>query len=221
MTFKINELENFNCVEKCKNIFFLFLFISITNVTFSQKVKNVPKVTSVSSSYSSYGFSKGDFVVTGAFGVKSSSVGGTSSTSFKILPSLGYFVSDKIAIGGTLGYVQNGSGSGIVNTATNDFIVGLFGRYYMKPKSQFTFFGQGLLSFVSSSPQTGNGSSTTFGLGFSPGLNYFVSNRFSLEATFGEIGFKSTSVSGGGSSNTGFNFGFDLTDIGFGLNYKF
>jgi hypothetical protein len=221
MAFKINELQNFEIVKRYKNIFFLFLFISITNVTFSQKVKSVPKVSNVSNSYSSYGFSKGDFIVTGAFGVKSSSVGGTSSTSFKILPSLGYFVSEKIAIGATLGYVQNGSGSGIGNAATNDFIVGLFGRYYMKPKSQFTFFGQGLLSFVSSSPQGGGNSATTFGLGFSPGLNYFVSNRFSLEATFGEIGFKSTSSGGGGGSNTGFNFGFDLTDIGFGLNYKF
>lgn len=221
MTFKINQSENFRIMKKFKNIFFLFLFISISNVTFSQRIKPNPKPSSVSNSNSSYGFSKGDFIVTGAFGVKSSSVGGTSSTSFKILPSLGYFVSDKIAIGGTLGYEQNGSGSGIGNTATNDFIVGLFGRYYMKPKSQFTFFGQGLLSFVSSSPQGGGNSASTFGLGFSPGLNYFVSNRFSLEATFGEIGFKTTSSGGGGSSNTGFNFGFDLTDIGFGLNYKF
>ncbi len=214
MGFKINELVNFKKSRKSKNVFIILFLIFISNSVFSQKVKSVSKPTS-----SSYGFSKGDFIITGAFGVKSTSVGGTSSTSFKILPSLGYFVSEKIAIGGTLGYQQNGAGNG--NAATNDFIVGLFGRYYMKPKSQFTFFGQGLLSFVSSSPQGGGGSSTTFGLGFSPGLNYFVSNRFSLEATFGEIGFKSTSSSGGGGSNTGFNFGFDLTDIGFGLNYKF
>jgi hypothetical protein len=208
-----------------KGLFILALIFTI-NATYSQKIKKSSSSSSSSdggSRSSSYGFKEGDFVVTGAFGVTSSSAGGTSNTSFKILPSLGYFISDKIAIGGTLGYEKNGGGlaGGVVTGGTNNFIVGAFGRYFITPKSQFSLFGQGLLKFISSSPEGGSGSNTTFGLGFSPGLNYFVSSRFSLEATFGEVGFESQSASGGGGSNTGIKFGLDMTDINLGLTYKF
>jgi opacity protein-like surface antigen len=162
-----------------------------------------------SSSSSSYGFDKSDWFISGSFGFKSTGTGGTNQNTFEIIPSVGYFVTDKIAIGGLLGYRK---------AATDQILFGVFGRYYTKPKSQFSLFGQAGISVVSESNGGGGGSATNFGFALKPGLNYFVSNRFSLEATFGAIGFESKS--NGGTSNTDFEFGIDLTKIGFGLNYK-
>ncbi len=205
----------------------ILTFILAFNFSFAQKKKGTQTSTTTTSSEvrssksSGMGFGKDDFVISGAFGVTSASGGGGSSaTTFKILPSAAYFISDKMAIVGKIGYAQNGGtvSSGVITGASDDLVVAAGLRFYKTPGSQFSLFAQGLIEFTSKS-FGGGGSGTQFGIVFNPGINYFVSNSFSIEATFGEVGFRS--LSRGGASNTDIVLGLDLSQIGFGLNYKF
>jgi Outer membrane protein beta-barrel domain len=168
------------------------------------------------------GFRKGDILVSGLFGYSSKGQGDAKESTFGFVPSVGYFIGEKMAVGIAIGFKSTSSKPAIGDSTSNSaFLAGLFGRYYWTPKSQFSLFGQAGLEFASQSSGGGNGSVTTFGLGIKPGVSYFLSNHFNIDATFGQIGFSNTSGSSGGPSNTNFDFGFDLTQINFGLSYKF
>lgn len=205
---------------KKQSLLFLALIL-FTSFSFAQKKKGTQTSTTTTSSEvrssksSGMGFGKGDFVISGAFGFTSSE----GNSSFKILPSAAYFLKDNLALIGTIGYEENAGSSSSTPGGSDDFIVAAGVRLFKNPASQFSLFAQGLLEFRSQS-FGGNANGSSIGIAFSPGINYFVSNSFSIEATFGEIGFGSTSPPVG-DSTSGFNFGIDMRDIGFGLNYKF
>jgi Outer membrane protein beta-barrel domain len=175
-----------------------------------------------SSSSSQLGFEKGDIFVTGTFGYASKSNGATSEGTFAIQPGVGYFIKDNIAIGATIGFVNSSSKpvGGGSSASNSEFGIGLMARYYTTPASQFSLFAQGAFEFKSQSFD-GGGSTTGFGINAKPGINYFVSPHFSLEATIGEIGFSSLKAKDATDANNDFNFGFNLREIMLGLNYKF
>ena len=57
--------------------------------------------------------------------------------------------------------------------------------------------------------------------GVTPGINYFVSDHFSIEAGFGRLGYTSTkSNASGDKGSSSFGLNLDLSTISFGLNYK-
>ncbi len=208
-----------------KKVFLVLIVVVTTSLVSAQKRKIVKSssVTSTSSSFSSkgVGYNKGDFFVSGSFGYIAKDTGASKDGTFGFAPSLGYFIKDKIALGVSLGFKNTSSTpNGGSSSSVSEFGVGIFGRYYMKPSSQFSLFGQAGIEFASQNQSGGGNSLTRFGVAFKPGLNYFVSERFSLEATFGEVGFTNRS-GGGGNSTTDFNFGLNLTQLGIGLNYKF
>ncbi len=208
-----------------KKSLIILAFILAFNFSFAQKKKGTQTSTTTTSSEvkssksSGMGFDSGDFVISGSFGVNSSS----GTTTFKILPSAAYFIKDNMAIVGSIGYEQGaGSNSAPISitgltAGSDDIIIAAGLRLFKNPKSQFSLFAQGLIEFRSQS-FGGGGSGTQFGIVFNPGINYFVSNSFSIEATFGEVGFRSTSS--GGSSSSGVELGIDMRNIGFGLTYK-
>ncbi len=162
------------------------------------------------------GFNKGDFSISGQFGVTSKSTKltdafgnqiSTSTTTIGIAPSAQYFLTNAISLGGTIGF-RNESNSSSSNSA-NTFLFGAFARYYFSAPKQFSLFGQGGIGIES------QGDLTTFTVGVKPGLSYFLSNHFAVEATVGEVGVRAT------DGNTDFNFGLDLNSIGIGVLYKF
>ncbi len=171
------------------------------------------------------GFSKGDVLVSGAFSFnsnKNDSSGNYKSSNFKIQPRVGYFVSDNIAIGGTLGYETTNitETEGDTELSSNTFSIGGFGRYYFTPADKFSLFGDLSLAYVSreidSLPKI-NG----FGAGLGLGMNYFVSSNWALEAGLGLLSFSSAKFDGASDSSTNFNLGLNLTQISIGVNYKF
>jgi Outer membrane protein beta-barrel domain len=185
-----------------------------TTITASEPVVRSSSSSSSSSTSSSSsaqeGFRQSDIFVSGSFGYTSSKDAGVSTSKTSILPSLGYFIKDNIALVGTVGFESNDTG---VGSSTNSFVLGAAARYYMTPTSKFSLFGEAGIGFKSGD------NTTILTVGVSPGLNYFLNNHFSVEATVGEFGIVNTS--GGGASNTDLNFGADLTKLGLGLNYKF
>jgi Outer membrane protein beta-barrel domain len=205
-----------------KKLFLTTTLLFIVFASWSQKTKSVSSSSNYSYSGSSMGYKKGDIFASGQFGFSSKGQGDAKESTFGFVPSVGYFIGEKMAVGIAIGFKSSTSKPAQGDSTTNSaFLAGLFGRYYWTPKSQFSLFGQAGLEFASQSSGGNSGSVTTFGLGIKPGVSYFLSNHFNIDATFGQIGFSNTSGSGGGSSNTNFDFGFDLTQINFGLSYKF
>lgn len=177
---------------------------------------------------SNLGFAKGDVFVSGALKFSSDSkVYNYKEDNFVFAPSLGYFVTDNIALGVNLnlgsGSVQATSTSGKSKTST--FGAGIAGRYYFTPASQFTLFVELGAAFgtVKSTPVLGNSTKVnSFGVALAPGLDYFVSKNFSLETKIALLSYASGKGDWTGAENaSSVRFGADWTSFTFGANYKF
>lgn len=176
----------------------------------------------------SNGFAKGDVFLSGTVGFSSESTGDAKTTGFNIAPSAGYFVNENIAVGLSLGYnsLKNEVPSNPVTSESKytSFGVGAFGRYYFTPGNSFSLFGQLGVGYESGKLEQNSDESKTdsFNIGVAPGINYFVSEHFALEATFGILGYSTSKPDFDGADSTNsFDFGLNLDNINFGIVYKF
>lgn len=179
---------------------------------------------------STTGFAEGDLFMSGSFGYSSTKTGDVKSNEFSIAPRVGYFVTNNIAVGGQLGYVSgtdtevDGMG-GTFDVDTNVFTVGAFGRYYFTPARNFSFFGHLGFDYATAKTETegvdGEVKADGFQIALAPGISYFVSEHIALEATFGNLGYNTYEVDGAEDSTDSFELSADLTNITFGILYKF
>ena len=169
------------------------------------------------------GFAKGDVFVSGAFSIGSEKTGDDKSNGFEIEPKVGYFVTENIAIGGKLGFASYKAEDTFGDTDDlSALTVGAFGRYYMTPASQFSLFGQLGFDYSTIDDKLADVQENEFGLNLGLGLSYFVSNNWSIEATWAGLGYTSNDNGGNGAEKTNsFGLGADLRAISFGVNYKF
>ncbi|WP_062055614.1 outer membrane protein [Aquimarina longa] len=174
------------------------------------------------------GFANGDIFISGSVGYSSSSTGEFKTNTFTFSPRAAYFATENIAIGAKLKFNNETNKNG-GNKAKNDsFGIGAFGRYYFTPASKFSIFAELGLDYRSSKRDDGNTAtpdvkSTGFGIAVGPGVSYFISNNFALEANWGALGYgsdKPKDVPNAKSTDT-FNLNADLEDITLGLVYKF
>ncbi|TYB72615.1 porin family protein [Bizionia gelidisalsuginis] len=175
------------------------------------------------------GFAKGDVFMSGSVGFESDSQGDTSLKGFTVAPRAAYFISDNIALGAKLGYTSSKEeDEGFATTQETEVTAieaGVFGRYYFTPASQFSIFTELGAGYVHSKyEETGDPEikADGFNVAFAPGVSYFISNNFALEASYGLISYNSDKVDvDGAESRDRFNAGLDLGDINLGLVYKF
>ncbi|HEX8574798.1 MAG TPA: outer membrane beta-barrel protein [Flavobacterium sp.] len=177
------------------------------------------------------GFANGDAFISGGFSFGSTKNGDFKESSFQIAPSVGFFVTPNIALGGRVGYASESEndlvGASLVETTVSTFGVGVFGRYYTTPASKFSIFGE--LGFVYETAKVGDDSpgsedskANGFGIELAPGVSYFLSKNFALEAKWGVLGYSSAKADVEGAEATNnFSIGLNLSDISFGLVYKF
>jgi hypothetical protein len=170
----------------------------------------------------SEGFAKEDLFITGSVSFGSGNVGSTGekTNNFTFSPSVGYFATEKIAIGVGLNIGTSTSEVSSVSTKTNNFGINAFGRYYFTPASKFSLFGHASVGFGSA--KVDSFKTNSFNLGIAPGINYFLSENFALETTWGVLSYNSekADVDGAKAANN-FNLGVNLSDIKLGLVYKF
>lgn len=179
------------------------------------------------------GFAKGDLFISGAFTLSSSKTGDFKENFFEVAPRVGYFVTENIAIGASIGYQSNKldfDGEDVANTGLG---LGAFGRYYFTPANKFSLFAEfgfdytsfdneyfifdGELEVPGSSIE-----SKEIGIGLGFGMNYFVSSNFSIEAGVGVLGYTSNDNGGDGAEKTNtLSLGGDWRAVTFGVNYKF
>ena len=189
-------------------------------------------MTSVNAQDDSSGLAKSDIYMTGTVGFNSSTASSNvvgsvdvdnSATEFS--PAVGYMVSDNIALEVGLSYSSSDDGSS--ETTGTEFQVGA--RWFMNPADKFSLsvgvglgFGSATTSTVGT---TVEGEVSGLAFQIAPAINYWMSDSWGLFAEIAAFEYASTTVGNSATSDeaeltsTGLNV--DLSDINFGLVYKF
>ncbi|MGE8552644.1 MAG: outer membrane beta-barrel protein [Chryseobacterium jejuense] len=168
--------------------------------------------------------------------------------SFKVLPTVGYFVNTNLAVGLGVGYKNdNVKTVTTIGTTTVDgketvsgFVVAPFVRKYWTVGEKLYIFGQLEVPMVfgqnkdeSTSTTTVGGTTvtsststkdnfTSIGVNVKPGLDYFLNKNWSIEATFGEFGYNTNKVNVDGAKRVNdYKFGLNLSSVTFGVKYVF
>lgn len=131
------------------------------------------------------------------------------TTQFHFSPEAGYTLNDKWAIGTIISFHSNKWG----DAKQNYFSINPYGRY--------TFYRNNLLSlFAEGGPtlqilnETGDDSDTAFGLGIRPGITIRLTDKISVLARCGNLGYS--------ESDETRSFSFTLSNsLSFGLFYSF
>jgi outer membrane protein len=179
-----------------------FLFIAIAFIAFQTS--------------NAQSFAKGDTFVEGTV----SFVTGDSNETFNFNPAVGYFVTDKVAVGVELNTQSTENAAGV--KTSDSFGVGAFARYYfLKIGERFNVYSQ--LGLGTSDDKVTDVKSTDVKAGL--GANYFVTKNLSLTLKLTELARYSSVKTGGVSANetsigfSGVNNPFATPT--FGLNYRF
>jgi len=162
----------------------------------------------------SFGFAQGNIFVEGSLGYSTSDDKNTKlkGHEFNLTPQVGYFVTDKFAAGVYFDLMtsKDDNYSGVKDiTKTNNFNVGVFGRYYFLELGQrFKFYGQANVGFAHTkttleSPGSKvdiKGSGVNVGLDL--GLNYFVTKNIAVNFAFADlVDYTTTKPKGGKAQN--------------------
>ena len=177
------------------------------------------------------GFAKGDVFVSGAVTLSSAKKGDFKANAFEIAPKVGYFVTENIAVGASVGFQSLKFDNGAADATNSGLGLGAFGRYYFTPADKFSLFAELGFDYTSFDEEFdaedgtvygGSFESKEVGFGLGAGMNYFVSSNFSIEAGVAVLGYSSNDNGGNGADKTNtFQFGGDWRAVTFGVNYKF
>lgn len=151
----------------------------------------------------------------------------TSNYNLDLSPSVGKFLSEKLAIGLALHVSLAGNKTNVIaETISKSSTLGIspFLRYYALRWNKFSVYGQGNIGLDFSNSRNTTVGVTTDGpkstrvyLTFYPGLSYDVSEKLSLQTSLNILSFGYyNSITNDGSSKdkrSGFNIGAGLVDI--------
>lgn len=141
--------------------------------------------------------------------------GDTKTTLWGLAPEVGYFVSDRVAIGLGLFYNHQTVKLDGVKEKTSVFGFNPYVRYHICASNRLTFYLQGGFDLASLDPDEGS-SSTYWGVGINPGVAYRMSDKFTLTAAFGYLGYQDFD-----DDHTRFGLDLDMSTLKLGLNFKF
>ena len=182
---------------------------------------------------STFGFSQGDVFVEGSLGYSTTDnkAAQEKGHTFNLTPQVGYFLSDKFAAGVYFDLrtqKDDNYGGPKDITKTNNFSVGVFGRYYFLEAGQrFKFYGQANVGYAHAKltyednfgKYDSKGSGVNAGLDL--GVNYFVTKKIAVNFAFANVvDFNSAKPKGGKSTNdltvnvNNFNNFFDTPTFG-------
>lgn len=146
--------------------------------------------------------------VGGTVGFSSSKAEGASAvTTYRIMPEIGYNLSENWAIGATLGYEK---------TSSKTFKIAPYARYTFLNSDLLDLFVDGEVAYMNSKADVAGAKSVNgFGINIKPGLAVNLSDNMSLIAKYGLLGYnKMDKVST-------FGLNLDASKIDFGFIYKF
>jgi hypothetical protein len=192
---------------------------------------------------------QGSLALTGTFSIdagttkykdNNTTTDGPKSTALTILPTVEYFFSDNFSAGLGIGIYMNRSKSettvGTITTTTTSTetrpVIMPFARMYFPMGEKVKFFGQAEVYLKPGSSktvtETGNTSVTDkyskfyFDAGINPGISLSLSEKISIDATFGFIGFTHENNEVGTNSKDTYShviFSVDPSYFTFGLKF--
>ena len=171
-----------------------------------------------------------------SFSQSSSSNTSASQTSVLLMPGLGYFISEDLVVGISFGYSGNYT-QDLINHVTESN-AGLnfspFVRNYFNIGEKAALFTQFNIGYTTTWGTKGNiigpsdqSNGYILGVSISPGLSYFISDKFELEAAIALLGYTNTSnktIPGSGADtqtyqNSNFQLNLTMSAINFGFKY--
>jgi hypothetical protein len=173
------------------------------------------------------GFAQGDLYLSGSANFSNEKTGDFKNDNFTIAPGMGYFLTENLALEGSLGYTSgtntNFSNGTLAETKISGFGINAGVKYFWTPANAFSLSLGGNVSYASIKSEFGNNDRTdnVIGVNVPVGLHYFVSDSFAITSTWGGLGYSSNDNGGNGSEKTNsFELGLDMSSISFGLIYK-
>ena len=157
--------------------------------------------------------------------------------SFSVIPTVGYFVAPNVAIGLGVGYESNSKKGNLTDVTNNTvvdyknttsaFVIEPLVRKYWNVSDNFLLFGQlsvpmkfGNDKYEQAGTEVGKDKFTGFGVVVKPGIDYIIAPNWTVEATLGEFGYR-TSKYKDAESIDNYNFGLNLGSVTFGVKYLF
>lgn len=169
-----------------------------------KKIFTLAVVTIISASAFSQ-TQKGNWLVGGSAGFSSQSQSGSSTTTteLSITPTAGYFISNNLAVGASLNFGSQKSGSTTVST----FGIGPMVRYYFAELGKNAkIYGQGEFAYASVS--SGGTTNTGTGWALQAGPAFFLNKNVAIETT---LRYGSVKPQNANNVNTfGVNVGFQI-----------
>jgi hypothetical protein len=142
--------------------------------------------------------------------------GDKSETVFKLLPEIGYNLTDEWAIGTVIGY-ESDKFKGVDGVSESAFTIAPYARYTFSKLGKVNLFVDGGVGFKSASKADW----TELEIGFKPGLAVNLTDKLSFVSHIGFIGYDQLNPDGDDNNISMFGLSLDATDITFGLYYSF
>ena len=139
---------------------------------------------------------------------------------------MGYFISEHIALQGGLTFSKSKAENNQSLTSDQTSLGGVLGgTYFFTPEKQFSFTTGLRFSYERTvfhrTSLNNEIKSNSFGVMLSPGMNYFLSKKFALNANLGFLSYNSHSNNLPNSDDSNvFNLALNFSNINFGLTYK-
>lgn len=180
--------------------------------------------------------SRGDKFLGGTLGLSTQDVpdspnGGLTPEvrSFSIYPSMGFLVSDNLAIGGQLGYyTYSNKSSGNYDFHSHYFSIGIFTKRYFPISDSFLFTLTGTFQFRRGSEVYNDtaGQPLTesqlydLSIGIRPGFLFFPSSHWGIEASIGTISYVYRSNLSTENTSNNFDLNYGIFSIGFAYYFR-
>lgn len=186
-----------------------------------------------------FGFQEGNFMIEGSFQIKDQVVKETTHgnkekmTQYSFNPKVGYFLSDKLAVGASLGFGKDIVTSDLFEEEFNGtaLYAGAYARYYfLELGNRFKTFVEAGIGYSEAKVSDIKYKQTGIAAGIDLGFNYFVTENLAVAFTLGNVfkysnydlkldGDKKGTISSTEANLNVFNNFFD--NATFGLVYKF
>jgi len=142
------------------------------------------------------------------------------SSSFNIGPRLGYWLSENSAIVGSLSYASSTNKAANPEVTNSGFGIGAQYRHgWNHGDNTFFYIAPGVRFNSLSSDVPNSQSSTQFIVNLTPGVDYMMGDRWSINAEIGLLNF--VSHSSGGVSSSSFDVNMNMDALSFALWYHF
>ena len=150
-----------------------------------------------------------------------------SDQSFSIIPSVGVFASDNVAVGLGIGYAWSQADDGTDKTKFGEFSAAPFARLY-KGDGNFKFFGQLSVPMGWGTDKKNDDklwSSERYGVELSPGFAFFPTEKIGIEFSVRGLYYQNTTLKpeGDGENTSSNSFGLDASSLAprIGLQFYF